>query len=111
MSIQKIVLTILASVSMMGAFITSTSQVTASASTTKLSSSDSAAKKWIAWRESKNSYSANNGRYYGKYQLGIGLLHGNYSPANQEKVADKYVISRYGSWSNAKKHWLSHNWY
>ncbi|MHA8137575.1 aggregation-promoting factor C-terminal-like domain-containing protein [Lactobacillaceae bacterium Scapto_B20] len=112
MSIKQLFITILASVSMMGAFIaTNYATETASASTTKSSSSEAAAKRWIAWRESKNSYSARNGSYYGKYQLGVALLRGNYSPANQERVANNYVISRYGSWANAKQHWLSHNWY
>nr|WP_255552584.1 aggregation promoting factor surface protein [Lactobacillus sp. Sy-1] len=98
---------------MFGAFVATSeaTQQTASAATSNLSKSDAAAKKWIAWRESKNSYTARNGKYYGKYQLGVGLLHGNYSAANQEKVADNYVLSRYGSWTNAKRHWLSHNWY
>ncbi|UQS87397.1 aggregation promoting factor surface protein [Nicoliella spurrieriana] len=111
--LKKLVFTFLATVSMTGAFIASNeaSEPTANAATSNLSKSDAAAKKWIAWRESKNSYTASNGRYYGKYQLGIGLLHGNYSAANQEKVADNYVKSRYGTWSNAKRHWLTHNWY
>lgn len=69
------------------------------------------AKEWIAQRESGGSYTARNGRYYGRYQLDSSYLKGNYSAANQEKVADNYVANRYGSWENAKAHWLSHGWY
>ncbi|GLB46447.1 hypothetical protein WR164_04260 [Philodulcilactobacillus myokoensis] len=76
-----------------------------------LSKNDRSAKKWIAWNESKDHYRAHNGIYYGKYQLGISLLHGDYSPDNQEACANKYVKSRYGTWSNAKRHWLRYNWY
>lgn len=70
-----------------------------------------AAKSWIAQRESSGSYTATNGQYYGKYQLSSSLLHGDYSAANQEKVADQYVTSRYGSWDNAKSFWVKNGWY
>ncbi|RRK11292.1 LysM domain-containing protein [Lactiplantibacillus garii] len=73
--------------------------------------SDSSAKAWIAGKESGGSYSARNGQYIGKYQLSASYLNGDYSAANQERVADNYVASRYGSWSNAKSHWLSNGWY
>ncbi|QYU53267.1 LysM peptidoglycan-binding domain-containing protein [Apilactobacillus kunkeei] len=73
--------------------------------------SSSSAKEWIANRESGGSYTASNGQYYGKYQLGAAMLHGDYSAANQEKVADQYVAARYGSWDNAKSFWLQHGWY
>ncbi|TMT00423.1 LysM peptidoglycan-binding domain-containing protein [Apilactobacillus kunkeei] len=73
--------------------------------------SSSSAKEWIANRESGGSYTASNGQYYGKYQLGAAMLHGDYSAANQEKVADQYVTARYGSWDNAKSFWLQHGWY
>ncbi|KRM69757.1 hypothetical protein FD06_GL000930 [Apilactobacillus ozensis DSM 23829 = JCM 17196] len=76
-----------------------------------LSSSNAAAKAWIAMRESGGSYSARNGACYGKYQISIGLFSGNYSPRHQEKVANHYVASRYGSWVNAKQFWLTHHWY
>lgn len=33
------------------------------------------------------------------------------SPANQERTANRYVKGRYGSWVNAKRFWLAHNWY
>lgn len=75
------------------------------------SGSDSAAKAWIAGKESGGSYTARNGQYIGKYQLSASYLNGDYSAANQERVANNYVSSRYGSWSNAKSHWLSNGWY
>ena len=83
----------------------------ATASTQAISSSEQAAKNWIANRESGGSYTARNGQYVGKYQLSASYLHGDYSPANQERVADNYVKSRYGSWVNAKNFWLRHGWY
>lgn len=72
---------------------------------------DAAAKAWIAQHESSNNYNARNGQYIGKYQLSASYLHGDYSPANQERCADQYVAQRYGSWSNAKQHWLANGWY
>lgn len=75
------------------------------------SSSEQEAKEWIAQRESSGSYTAQNGQYTGRYQLSSSYLNGDYSPANQERVADQYVASRYGSWANAKNFWLSHNYY
>lgn len=76
-----------------------------------VSGNDAAAKAWIAQHESSNNYNARNGQYIGKYQLSAGYLNGDYSPANQEKCADQYVAQRYGSWSNAKQHWLANGWY
>ena len=78
---------------------------------TSTPTNDSSAKEWIAQRESGGSYTAQNGQYVGRYQLTNTYLHGDYSPANQEKVADEYVANRYGSWDNAKAHWLSNGWY
>lgn len=75
------------------------------------SSSEQEAKEWIAQRESGGSYTAQNGQYTGRYQLSSSYLNGDYSPANQEQVADQYVASRYGSWIAAKNFWLSHNYY
>ncbi|MFR4967231.1 hypothetical protein [Lactobacillus kalixensis] len=75
------------------------------------SSAEKAAKRWIAMRESGGSYYARNGSCYGKYQLSIGYLGGDLSPKNQERVADRYVYGRYGSWVNAKRFWLAHHWY
>lgn len=74
-------------------------------------SDNSSAKEWIAQRESGGSYTAQNGQFVGRYQLTNTYLHGDYSPANQEKVADEYVANRYGSWDNAKAHWLANGWY
>lgn len=71
----------------------------------------SSAKEWIAQRESGGSYNAQNSRYIGRYQLDSAYLNGDYSPANQERVADKYVSDRYGSWDNAKAFWVAHGWY
>lgn len=96
---------------------TSTTTLTSSTSsyTTSLSSSEEAAKEWIAQKESGGSYTVQNvnhyGNYYGKYQLSISYLNGDLSAANQEKVADQYVASRYGSWTAAQAFWESHGWY
>ena len=87
----------------------STSQTVQAAK--KMSNKEKAAKRWIAMRESGGSYTARNGSCYGKYQLSIGYLHGDLSPKNQERTADRYVYGRYGSWVNAKRFWLAHNWY
>lgn len=75
------------------------------------SSSEQEAKEWIALRESGGSYTAQNGQYTGRYQLSSSYLNGDYSPANQERVADNYCLERYGSWQNAKNFWLSHNFW
>ncbi len=93
---------------------TSASTSTASASTsgsTSSSSSEAAAKAWIASKESGGSYTASNGNYYGKYQLSLSYLNGDTSAANQEKVANSYVQSRYGSWTAAKSFWQANGWY
>lgn len=79
-----------------------TNTTTASTETTyisSLSAADAAAKEVIAQRESSGSYTAQNGQYYGRYQLSLSYLNGDLSPENQEKVADAYVSGRYGSWS------------
>ena len=73
--------------------------------------SDAAAKAEIARRESGGSYTATNGIYYGRYQLTNSYLNGDYSAANQERVADQYVADRYGSWSNALAFWNANGWY
>ncbi len=83
----------------------------ASSTTSSTSSTEAAARAWIAARESGGSYTVQNGQYYGKYQLSISYLNGDYSAANQERVANSYVISRYGSWVNAVKHWETSGWY
>ncbi|MCH3526548.1 LysM peptidoglycan-binding domain-containing protein, partial [Enterococcus faecium] len=53
--------------------------------------STSSAKEWIAQKESSGSYTATNGRYIGRYQLDSSYLNGDYSAANQERVAEQYV--------------------
>ena len=95
----------------MAATSTTTSTSSTSSYTTSLSSSEEAAKEWIAQKESGGSYTKQNGNYYGKYQLSISYLNGDLSAANQEKVADQYVASRYGSWTAAQSFWESHGWY
>ncbi|WP_343086180.1 LysM peptidoglycan-binding domain-containing protein [Streptococcus parasanguinis] len=91
---------------------TDTTQVTTTVSASDgLSAEDAAAKEWIAQKESSSSYTAQNGQYYGRYQLTITYLNGDLSPANQEKVANQYVVNRYGSWSAAKNFWLANGWY
>ncbi|TWT14394.1 LysM peptidoglycan-binding domain-containing protein [Streptococcus sp. sy010] len=80
-------------------------------STSGLSEADLAAKEWIAQKESSGSYTAQNGQYYGRYQLTLSYLNGDLSPENQERVADNYVTQRYGSWSAAKEFWLANGWY
>ena len=79
--------------------------------TSNVSGGNAAAKAWIAQHESSNNYNARNGQYIGKYQLSASYLNGDYSPANQERVADQYVAQRYGSWVNAQRFWESHGWY
>ncbi|MDG2977432.1 LysM peptidoglycan-binding domain-containing protein [Latilactobacillus curvatus] len=71
----------------------------------------SSSKEWIAQKESGGSYSARNGQLIGRYQLSASYLNGDYSAANQDRVADQYVTSRYGSWDVAKSFWLSNGWY
>lgn len=71
----------------------------------------SSAKEWIAQKESGGSYSARNGQMIGRYQLTASYLNGDYSATNQDRVADQYVTSRYGSWDAAKSFWLSNGWY
>ena len=89
-----------------------TTQATTTVSTSDgLSAEDAAAKEWIAQKESSGSYTAQNGQYYGRYQLSLSYLNGDLSPENQEKVANQYVVNRYGSWSAAKNFWLTNGWY
>jgi len=76
-----------------------------------VSTSEAAAKEWIAQKESGGSYTAKNGQYYGRYQLTDAYLNHDYSAANQEKVANAYVTSAYGSWNDAKTFWLQNGWY
>ena len=72
---------------------------------------DAQAKEWIAQRESGGSYTAQNGQYYGRYQLSLSYLNGDLSPANQENTANRYVQNRYGSWTAAQQFWQVNGWY
>lgn len=85
--------------------------VTKTAATT--STGSNSAKEWIANKESNGSYSARSatGKYVGRYQLDKSYLKGDYSAANQERVANNYVKQRYGSWANAKSFWVKNGWY
>jgi len=87
------------------------SSATVTVTSSNTSDSDSAAKAWIANKESGGSYSARNGQYVGKYQLSSSYLNGDYSSANQDRVADQYVTSRYGSWAAAKSYWVANGSY
>ena len=91
--------------------VDTTQATTTGSASNGLSAEDAAAKEWIAQKESSGSYTAQNGQYYGRYQLTITYLNGDLSPENQEKVANQYVVNRYGSWSAAKNFWLTNGWY
>ncbi|WP_208422549.1 aggregation-promoting factor [Latilactobacillus fragifolii] len=86
-------------------------QATPTQQTTAVAPTASSAKEWIAQKESGGSYTARNGQMIGRYQLTASYLNGDYSAANQDRVADQYVTSRYGSWDAAKDFWLSNGWY
>lgn len=90
---------------------TTKNNTTSVTSTNTNSNAETAARAWIVQRESGGSYTAQNGQYYGKYQLTISYLHGDLSAANQDKVANQYVTSRYGSWVSARAHWEAYGWY
>lgn len=93
--------------------VTSTSQAQVQVATVSTGSivDDATAKEWIAQKESGGSYTATNGIYIGRYQLSNAYLNGDHSPENQERVADAYVLQRYGSWSAAYQFWLANGWY
>lgn len=92
-----------------------TATVSAPATTASITTNNghtaNSAKEAIAMTESGGSYTAQNGQYYGRYQLTSSYLGGDLSEANQERVADKYVAERYGSWEAAWQFHLSHGWY
>lgn len=75
--------------------------------------STNSAKEEIARRESGGSYNAvsKSGTYIGRYQLHKSYLNGDHSPANQERVVENYVASRYGSWQKALSFWNANGWY
>lgn len=83
-----------------------------------LSKAQDAARREIVKAESGGSYTAVNGKYYGKYQLDKRYLSmkeyhgdGTTSKRNQERVAYYYVKERYGSWTKALKFRHANNWY
>lgn len=78
------------------------------------------AKEWIAYKESRGNYDAQNGQYWGRYQLSSGwfsgydkdyILNTEEGHAIQEQKIEEYVGGRYGSWDNAYNFWQSHGWY
>ena len=89
----------------------SSSVSTARAATSSSWSDEESAKAYIIGKESGGNYQAVNGRYYGAYQLTNTYLNGDYSPENQDRVAQSYVEGRYGSWTAAATFWDSHGWY
>ena len=91
--------------------VAASTTATTATTTTTTSDDEAAAREWIANKGSGGSYTVANGQYIGKYQLSASYLNGDYSAENQERVAESYVASRYGSWANAKQHWLSTGWY
>ena len=84
---------------------------TARAATSSSWGDEESAKAYIIGKESGGNYQARNGRYYGAYQLTESYLGGDYSPENQDAVAQRYVEGRYGSWTGAAQFWDSHGWY
>ena len=86
-------------------------ETTTTSYSSNLGTSDAQAKEIIAQRESSGSYTAQNGQYYGRYQLTMSYLKGDLSAENQERVADSYVAGRYGSWSAALAFWNANGWY
>ena len=90
---------------------TTTTTSSATATTTPASSSEEAARQWIIQHESGGNYSAQNGQYYGAYQLSLSYLNGDLSASNQDTVANQYVASRYGSWAAAQAFWQQNGWY
>lgn len=86
-------------------------ETTTTSYSSNLGTSDAQAKEIIAQRESSGNYTAQNGQYYGRYQLTMSYLNGDLSAENQERVADSYVAGRYGSWSAALAFWNANGWY
>lgn len=93
------------------AAVTAPTTSTVTATTTPASSSEEAARQWIIQHESGGNYSAQNGQYYGAYQLSLSYLNGDLSASNQDTVANQYVASRYGSWAAAQAFWQQNGWY
>ena len=79
--------------------------------TTNSSLAGNSAAEAISQAESGGSYTAQNGRYYGKYQLDMSYLGGDLSPQHQDEVFQQYCAQRYGSIENALAFRQSHGWY
>jgi FOG: LysM repeat len=79
--------------------------------TTQVQPQNNSAKEQIAYSESRGSYTAQNGRYYGKYQLDLSYLGGDLSPQHQEDVFQQYCNDRYGSVEGALSFRQQHGWY
>ena len=88
-----------------------TQQNVQSQQTTQAQNVGEDAKEQIAYGESRGSYTAQNGRYYGKYQLDLSYLGGNLSPQHQEDVFQQYCNDRYGSVEGALSFRQQHGWY
>lgn len=88
-----------------------TQQNVQSQQTTQAQNVGEDAKEQIAYGESRGSYTAQNGRYYGKYQLDLSYLGGNLSPQHQEEVFQQYCNDRYGSVEGALSFRQQHGWY
>lgn len=71
----------------------------------------SSAAESIAQAESGGSYTAQNGRYYGRYQLDMSYLGGDLSPQHQDEVFQQYCNQRYGGVDQALAFRQSHGWY
>lgn len=88
-----------------------TQQNVQSQQTTQAQNVGEDAKEQIAYGESRGSYTAQNGRYYGKYQLDLSYLGGDLSPQHQEDVFQQYCNDRYGSVEGALSFRQQHGWY
>jgi hypothetical protein len=67
----------------------------------------------IAYKESRYNKYATNGKYWGIYQLGFAhpTKPKDQSISRQLRLANDYVLARYGNWCNAWLHHIKHNWY
>ena len=82
-----------------------------SGATTSSSLSGNSAAEAIAQAESGGSYTAQNGKYYGRYQLDLAYLGGDLSPQHQDEVFQQYCNQRYGGVNQALAFRQSHGWY
>ncbi len=87
------------------------SSSSSTSSSGQYSSDTGDARSFIIQKESGGNYTAENGRYYGAYQLDRSYLNGDYSAENQDRTAENYVANRYGSWEAAREFWQQHGWY